>query len=275
MAQDLGPRYAELVRELERRILVIDGAMGTLLQAHGLSEDEYRGERLRGWAKDVKGNHELLNLRRPDVVEAVHRQYLAAGADIVETNTFNANRISQADYGLEALVHEMNVAAARDRARRAVDAVMAAEPGRTASSRGALGPTNRTASLSRDVNDPGARGVTFDELVEAYDEQARGLLDGGADLLLRRDGVRHAERQGALFADRDACSRETGSRPAGDRVGHDHRPVRDGTSPGRRSRPSGSRSRTAAARRRAQLRARPARDARPRRGAVAASPRAS
>ena len=183
MAQDLGPRYAELVRELERRILVIDGAMGTLLQAHGLSEDEYRGERLRGWSKDVKGNHELLNLSRPDLVEAAHRQYLAAGADIVETNTFNANRISQADYGTEALVHDLNVAAARA-ARKAVDAVMAAEPGRTAWVGGALGPTNKTASLSRDVNDPGARGVTFRELEIAYHEQARGLLEGGADLLL-------------------------------------------------------------------------------------------
>ncbi len=183
MAQDLGPRYAELVRELERRILVIDGAMGTLLQAHGLSEDEYRGERLRGWAKDVKGNHELLNLSRPDLVEAAHRQYLAAGADIVETNTFNANRISQADYGTEALVHDLNVAAARA-ARKAVDAAMAAEPGRTAWVGGALGPTNKTASLSRDVNDPGARGVTYRELEIAYHEQARGLLEGGVDLLL-------------------------------------------------------------------------------------------
>ena len=130
MTQDLGPRYAELVRELERRILVIDGAMGTLLQAHGLSEDDYRGERLRGWPKDVKGNHELLNLSRPDLVVAAHREYLAAGADIVETNTFNANRISQADYGTEALVHDLNLAAARA-ARQAADAAMAAEPGRT------------------------------------------------------------------------------------------------------------------------------------------------
>jgi len=183
MTPDLGPRYAELVRELERRIVVIDGAMGTLLQAHGLSEDDYRGERLRGWAKDVKGNHELLNLSRPDLVVAAHREYLSAGADIVETNTFNANRISQADYGTEGLVHDLNVAAARA-ARQAADALMAAEPGRTAWVGGALGPTNKTASLSRDVNDPGARGVSYRELEVAYHEQARGLLEGGADLLL-------------------------------------------------------------------------------------------
>src|SRR5262245_54172030 len=155
--------------------------MGTLLQADGLSEEDYRGERLRDWAKDVKGNHELLNLTRPELVEAAHREYLAAGADIVETNTFNANRISQADYGTEALVHDINVAAARA-ARKAVDAVMAEEPGRQAFVAGALGPTNKTASLSRDVNDPGARGVTYRELEEAYHEQALGLVDGGADL---------------------------------------------------------------------------------------------
>ncbi|MFI5170460.1 MAG: homocysteine S-methyltransferase family protein, partial [Vicinamibacterales bacterium] len=115
------------MRELERRVLVIDGAMGTLLQAHGLSEADYRGERLKGWGKDVQGNHELLNLSRPDLVEAAHREYLAAGADIVETNTFNANRISQADYGTEALVHDINVAAARA-ARKAVDAATAEQP---------------------------------------------------------------------------------------------------------------------------------------------------
>jgi len=183
MAGPVNPRSEALVRELQRRILVIDGAMGTLLQAHGLSEDDYRGERLRGWRQDVKGNHELLNLSRPDLVEAAHRQYLAAGADIVETNTFNANRISQADYGTEGLVAEINAAAARA-ARRAVDAVMAAEPGREAWVAGALGPTNKTASLSRDVNDPGARAVTYRELEEAYHEQALGLVDGGADLLL-------------------------------------------------------------------------------------------
>jgi 5-methyltetrahydrofolate--homocysteine methyltransferase len=183
MAVELGPRYEALLRELERRILVLDGAMGTLLQARRLSEADYRGERLRDWPREVRGDHELLNLSRPDVVTTAHREYLAAGADIVETNTFNGTRISQADYGTEALAYDINVAAARA-ARQAVDGVMAEEPGRVCWVAGALGPTNRTASLSRDVNDPGARSVTFGELLEAYHEQALGLLDGGADLLL-------------------------------------------------------------------------------------------
>ena len=199
MKTDLGPRYDALLRELERRILVIDGAMGTLLQAHGLGEADYRGERLRDWPRDVKGNHELLNLSRPGVVEAAHREYLAAGADIVETNTFNANAISQADYGTEALAYEINVAAAHA-ARAAVDGVMAAEPGRTCWVAGALGPTNKTASLSRDVDDPGARGVTFDALEAAYHEQALGLVDGGADLLLVETAFDTLNAKAALFA---------------------------------------------------------------------------
>src|SRR5512143_1937975 len=145
MAVDLGPQYEALLRELERRILVIDGAMGTLLQARGLSEEDYRGERLRGFSREVKGNHELLNLSRPDVVTAAHREYLAAGADIVETNTFNGTRISQADYGSEALAYDINLAAA-GAARRAVDGGMAEERGRTCWVPGALGPTNKTAS---------------------------------------------------------------------------------------------------------------------------------
>jgi len=183
MSSDPGPRYAALERALSKRILVLDGAMGTLLQACNLDEADYRGERLRDCGRDLKGNHELLNLSRPDVVEAAHRQYLEAGADIVETNTFGANRFSQADYGTENLVFELNVEAARV-ARRAVDGVVAAKPGRECWVAGALGPTTRAASLSRDVNDPGARSVTFVDLEEAYHEQARGLLAGGVDLLL-------------------------------------------------------------------------------------------
>ncbi len=199
MADDLGPRYDALLRELERRILVIDGAMGTLLQARALGEADYRGERLRGSARDLAGNHELLNLSRPDVVEAAHLDYLGAGADIVETNTFNGTRISQADYGTEALAYEINEAAARI-ARRAADAVMAAEPGRTCWVAGALGPTNKTASLSRDVNDPGARAVTFDDLEAAYHEQALGLLDGGVDLLIVETIFDTLNGKAALFA---------------------------------------------------------------------------
>jgi 5-methyltetrahydrofolate--homocysteine methyltransferase len=199
VSHDLGPRYEALLRELGRRILVIDGAMGTLLQARGLSEEEYRGERLRGHGREVRGNHELLNLSRPDVVEAAHRQYLEAGADVIETNTFNANRFSQADYGTEELVYDINVAAARA-ARAACDAAMAAEPGRPRWVAGALGPTNKTASLSRDVNDPGARAVTFDELETAYREQALGLLDGGVDILLVETIFDTLNGKAALFA---------------------------------------------------------------------------
>jgi 5-methyltetrahydrofolate--homocysteine methyltransferase len=196
---DLGPRYESLLRELERRILVIDGAMGTLLQARSLSEEDYRGERLRDSSRDVKGNHELLNLSRPDVVTAAHREYLAVGADIVETNTFNGTRISQADYGTETLAYEINLAGARA-ARRAVDGVMAEEQGRTCWVAGALGPTNKAASLSRDVNDPGARSVTFAGLEEAYHEQALGLLDGGADVLLVETAFDTLNAKAALAA---------------------------------------------------------------------------
>jgi 5-methyltetrahydrofolate--homocysteine methyltransferase len=196
---DLGHRYEPLRRELERRILVIDGAMGTLLQARGLPEEDYRGERLRNWSREVKGNHELLNLSRPDVVEAAHREYLAAGADIVETNTFNGNRFSQSDYGTEALAYDLNLAAARA-ARRAVDAVMAEERGRLCWVAGALGPTNKTASLSRDVNDPGARSVTFAELEEGYHEQALGLLDGEVDLLIVETAFDTLNAKAALAA---------------------------------------------------------------------------
>jgi 5-methyltetrahydrofolate--homocysteine methyltransferase len=199
VGQNGGERTGALVEALGKRILVIDGAMGTLLQSYGLSEADYRGERLRDWPSEVKGNHELLNLGRPDVVEAAHREYLAAGADIVETNTFNGNRFSQADYGTESLVYDINVAAARA-ARRAVDGVMAAEPGRSCWVAGALGPTNKTASLSRDVNDPGARAVTFAELEEAYHEQALGLIDGGADVLLVETIFDTLNGKAALFA---------------------------------------------------------------------------
>ncbi|MCG6920065.1 MAG: methionine synthase [Acidobacteria bacterium] len=182
MASDPGSRLEILRRELERRILLIDGAMGTLMQARCAEEADYRGDRFRKHPRDLKGNHEILNLTRPQVVEAAHLEYLAAGADIIETNTFNGTRISQSDYGTEALAHEINVAAARA-ARRAADRWMGEEAGRVCWVAGALGPTNKTASLSPDVGDPGARGVTFDELEDAYHEQAAGLLEGGADLL--------------------------------------------------------------------------------------------
>jgi 5-methyltetrahydrofolate--homocysteine methyltransferase len=209
---DLGPRHDALLREAKRRILVLDGAMGTLLQARGLGEADYRGERLQDSSRELKGNHELLNLSRPNVVEAAHREYLAAGADIVETNTFNANAFSQAEYGTEVLVYEINVAAARA-ARRAVDGVMAEEPGRVRWVAGALGPTNKTASLSRDVNDPGARAVTFDDLEGAYHEQALGLLEGGVDLLVVETAFDTLNAKAALAAIGRAFEVRGGRRP--------------------------------------------------------------
>ncbi|MDQ0439798.1 5-methyltetrahydrofolate--homocysteine methyltransferase [Kaistia dalseonensis] len=164
------------------RILVLDGAMGTMIQRLKLTEADFRGERFKDWPRDLKGNNDLLVITRPDAVEAIHRQYFEAGADIVETNTFSSTTIAQADYGMEALAYELNLEGARV-AKRAADAV-ARETGRPRFVAGAIGPTNRTASISPDVNNPGFRGVTFDELRTAYAEAARGLIDGGADIIL-------------------------------------------------------------------------------------------
>jgi 5-methyltetrahydrofolate--homocysteine methyltransferase len=168
---------------LERRILVLDGATGTLIQRYGLSEADFRGERFRDHPCDLRGDYDVLALTRPDVVRAVHDAYLAAGADLITTDTFTATRIAQADYGLEDAVYEIHVEAARI-ARAAADAAEAAEPDRPRFVVGSLGPTNKTASISPDVADPGARNVTFEQLAEAYAEAARGLLAGGADLLM-------------------------------------------------------------------------------------------
>ncbi|MGA8248604.1 MAG: methionine synthase, partial [Nocardioides sp.] len=172
---------AELTDLLRERILVLDGAMGTMIQAHRLAEADYRGERFASYDGDLGGDNDLLSLSNPDVIRGIHRDYLEAGADIICTNTFNGTRISQADYGLQDLSYELNVAAAA-LARQAADAVSTTDRPRYVA--GSLGPTSKTASISPDVNDPGARNVTFDELVEAYHEEARGLVDGGADILL-------------------------------------------------------------------------------------------
>lgn len=177
-----------LRKQLAQRILVIDGAMGTMIQRHHLQESDYRGTRFAQWPKDVKGNNDLLCITRPDIIEAIHLQYLEAGADIIETNTFSAQRISMADYGMEALCYEMNVEAALC-GRRAIHKFMelhadSKEGLSTPFLAGAIGPTNRTLSLSPDVNNPGYRAVTFDEVAEAYYEQIRGLVDGGVDVLL-------------------------------------------------------------------------------------------
>ncbi|MBX9588558.1 MAG: homocysteine S-methyltransferase family protein [Hyphomonadaceae bacterium] len=176
-------RIAALKAAAAQRILIVDGAMGTMIQRHKLDEAGYRGKRFADFAKPVKGNNDLLVLTQPQIIADIHAAYFAAGADIVSTNTFNAQRISLADYGMEALAYEMNLEAAK-LARAVADSFTAKTPDRPRLVAGALGPTNRTASISPDVNNPGFRGVTFDELVQAYSEQARALIEGGVDLLL-------------------------------------------------------------------------------------------
>jgi 5-methyltetrahydrofolate--homocysteine methyltransferase len=176
-------RIEALKREAKERILILDGAMGTAIQGYKLDEAGYRGERFKNFDRDLKGNNDLLVLTQPDIVREIHRKYLEAGADILETNTFNAQAISQADYGLQDLSYEMNVAAAR-LAREVADEWTKKTPGRPRFVAGAIGPTNRTASISPDVNNPGFRNVNFDELVEAYAVQTRGLIEGGADIIL-------------------------------------------------------------------------------------------
>ena len=176
-------RITALKAEADKRILVMDGAFGTMIQDYKLDEAEYRGERYKDWNQDVKGNNDLLVLTQPQIIREIHDAYLEAGADILETNTFNATSISQSDYGLEAIAYELNVEAARI-AREAADVFTEKTPEKPRFVAGAIGPTNRTASISPDVNDPGFRNVTFDELVEAYGEQARGLIEGGCDTLL-------------------------------------------------------------------------------------------
>ena len=174
---------AHLDRLLARRILVLDGAMGTMIQRRGLTEADFRGDRFRDHHHDLQGDNDLLVLTRPDVIERIHHDYLEAGSDIIETNTFNGTSVSQSDYGLESIVYELNLDAARIAKRAAADWTVRT-PDRPRFVAGAMGPTNRTLSISPEVNDPAARAITFDALREAYVEQARGLLDGGADLLL-------------------------------------------------------------------------------------------
>jgi 5-methyltetrahydrofolate--homocysteine methyltransferase len=191
-------RIAEFKRSLEQRILTLDGAFGTMVQRFKLDEAGYRGERFKDWPHDLKGNNDVLVLSLPDIVTDIHRQYLKAGADILETNTFGANRIAQADYHMEALAYEMNVAAAK-LARDAADEYEKIN-GKAHLVAGAIGPTNRTASLSPDVNDPGYRAVTFDQLVAAYSEATRGLIEGGADIILVETIFDTLNAKAALFA---------------------------------------------------------------------------
>jgi len=191
-------RLARLHAEAAARPLIIDGAMGTMVQQHRLTEADYRGARFADWPRDLRGNNDLLVLTQPALIAGIHRAYLEAGADLIETSTFNSTRIAMADYGMEALVRELNVAGA-SLARAECDAAEARD-GRPRWVAGVLGPTNRTASISPDVNDPGARNVTFAALVEAYSEAAEGLLDGGADLLLIETIFDTLNAKAAIFA---------------------------------------------------------------------------
>jgi 5-methyltetrahydrofolate--homocysteine methyltransferase len=202
---------------LESRILIIDGAMGTMIQRYKLEEADYRGDRFKDWPSDVKGNNDLLSLTKPEIIRAIHLQYLEAGADILETNTFSSTSIAQADYHMQSLAYELNVQSARI-ARQAIDTFQgksdpghlpqmgADAPGLPAGSTsqkfvaGAIGPMNKTLSLSPDVNNPGFRSVGFDEVSEAYYEQVRGLVDGGVDLLLVETIFDTLNAKAAIFA---------------------------------------------------------------------------
>lgn len=192
-------RTALLKKRLSERILVLDGAMGTLLQSYELSEVDYRGSRFADHSHDLKGNHDVLCFTRPDVLLEAHQRYLDAGADLIETNTFSGTCIAQADYGLEALAYEINLESAKI-AKQAVDIASAKTPDQPRFLAGAIGPTNRTASMSPDVNNPGFRNVTFDELVEAYTDQVRGLIDGGCDLLMVETIFDTLNAKAALYA---------------------------------------------------------------------------
>lgn len=183
----------------KQRIVIIDGAMGSLIQTYGLEENDFRGERFAKHHKDVKGNNDLLSITRPDVIEAIHGRYFDAGADLVETNTFNSTSISQADYDMEAAVRDINFAAAQC-ARRAANAAEARTPGRKCFVAGAIGPLNRTLSMSPDVNRPEYRAVTWNQVVSAYEEQIHALLDGGVDAILVETIFDTLNSKAALFA---------------------------------------------------------------------------
>jgi 5-methyltetrahydrofolate--homocysteine methyltransferase len=190
-------RAKELPAILAQRIAILDGAMGTMIQRFKLTEEQYRGQRFKDFHKDVKGNNELLSLTRPDVIRDIHERYLAAGADLIETNTFGATTIAQADYDMADLAYEMNVASARI-AREACDKYSTPDKPRFVA--GAVGPTPKTASISPDVNDPGARNVNFEELRAAYYEQVKGLVEGGSDVLLVETIFDTLNAKAALFA---------------------------------------------------------------------------
>jgi 5-methyltetrahydrofolate--homocysteine methyltransferase len=188
------------IRELlNERILIIDGAMGTMIQRHKPSEATYRGDRFKDWKLEVKNNSDILNLTQPQIIEGIHREYLEAGADLIETNTFAATRVAQADFELQAYAYEMNKAGAAI-ARKAADEFTAKDPSKPRFVAGAIGPLNKTLSLSPDVNNPGYRAVSFDEVVDSYYEQVKGLVEGGVDVLLIETIFDTLNAKAAIFA---------------------------------------------------------------------------
>lgn len=205
---DRNARLNALNAALRERILILDGGMGTMIQSYKFEESDFRGERFVDWPSDLKGNNDLLVITQPDAIAAMEKAYLDAGADIIETNTFNSTSVSQADYGMQDLAYELNLEGAR-LARRVCDEKTVETPDRPRFVAGVLGPTSRTCSLSPDVNNPGYRNITFDQLVEDYINSTKGLIEGGADLILIEIHFRYAECQG-----RDLC--RTGNlRPVG------------------------------------------------------------
>lgn len=189
----------QLYKALNDRILILDGAMGTMIQRYNFTEEDYRGERFKDWESPLKGNNDLLSLTQPEAIEEIHRKYLLAGADIIETNTFSGTTIAMADYHMEDLVYELNYESAKI-AKKVCDEFTAQNPDKPRFVAGSIGPTNRTASLSPDVNDPGYRAITFDELRIAYKQQAEALLDGGSDILLVETIFDTLNAKAALFA---------------------------------------------------------------------------
>ncbi len=185
--------------ELEKRILVIDGAMGTMIQRYKLSEEDYRGEQFKNWHLDVKGNNDLLSITQPQIITAIHTEYLNAGADIIETNTFSSTNIAMADYEMQTFAYELNIAAAKC-ARNAISEFVSKNPNSKKWVAGSIGPLNKTLSLSPDVNNPGFRALTFDEAVHAYYEQLKGLIDGGVDLILIETIFDTLNAKAAIFA---------------------------------------------------------------------------
>ncbi len=191
-----------LLQQISERILILDGAMGTMIQRYNLTEEDFRTPELANHHKSLKGNNDLLSLSRPDIIKQIHREYLEAGADIIETNTFSGTTIAQDDYGLSHLAYAINFESAK-LAREVADEFTSKDPSKPRFVAGAIGPTNKTASLSPDVNDPGYRAITFDQLATAYADQVRGLLDGGSDIILVETIFDTLNAKAALYAIQD------------------------------------------------------------------------